>query len=171
MASLRREPAYRPRIHAGPDLGDDAGGHIHRFADGPHIFVRIYERGTRVPEILCLPVTVHDEHARPRSGYQHLPDVYFLGTRGSQLISPDRILLHEKRGHRGFQESLHRHPLRGSGLPHRHSHLRILYRIILIYTGFGRNGYGQDNAAACPRADVYRRRRKECDVPSAYLAS
>ena len=60
-----------------------------------HLFVRIHERGTRVPALLRFPLTVHLLNAGTGGGYQHLPDVRVLGACGSFVLSVDRFLLYQ----------------------------------------------------------------------------
>ena len=82
-------------FHAGSYLGDDAGGYLYRVAHGAHLFVRIYERGTRIPALLRFPLAVYLLNAGTGGGYQHLPDVRVLGACGRFVISAHRLLLHQ----------------------------------------------------------------------------
>ena len=111
MASFWREPPYRPGYPSGPDIGHDAGSDNHGIIHGPHILFRVHERRDRFPEVLLLPLPVHDEHAGTRGSHEHFPDVYLLGACRSQLLSSDRVLLYEERGSRCVKKTKERQAL------------------------------------------------------------
>ena len=95
VAAVRWVAAHRHGYNARPGIGNDACGDFYSLTDGSYLLFRIYERGTRISEILCVSVAVHILNVRPRSGYKHFPDVCFLRTCGSIVLSSDRLLLHQ----------------------------------------------------------------------------
>ena len=138
VAPVQRHAAHRHGRAAGPHFGDDAGGDNDRFADGPYLQFRLHEGRAGVSALLCLPVALQLLDARTGRGYQHFPDVYFLGTRGGFLVSAYRFLLYEARCDSRLQKGLHRDAVRRPGLSNRHSYPFVLYGYVRFRTADGR---------------------------------
>ena len=182
MAALHALPAHRPRHPAGPHLRHDARRHHHRILDGTRLQLGIHARGKRIPALLRLPLPLQLLHAGTRRGHQHLPDVHLLGTGGSILLPADRLLLHQTRGRRRLQESLHRHPLRRPRLPDRHPAALLLHENILVRTtdlgrhlplcrGCRNNLHGMLRHELGHGLDLHGRCREIGHVPATHLAA
>ena len=72
-------------------FGDDAGGYFHRIAHGAYIQYGLYEGRSWFWALLCFPFAFLLRHAGTGAGYQHFPDVYFLGTGRCFLLFINRF--------------------------------------------------------------------------------
>ena len=115
----RRKFSGRLRVLSRPAFaGHAAGGHRRRLPH-PHLFRRLHVGRRRLLPLLRLPEPVHVLHADAGAGQQLPADVHRLGRRGTGVVSADRILVHQRFGRVGRQESVHRQPHRRLRLPDR----------------------------------------------------